>query len=178
MAPAGDSAGWGVREPPPTWRLSLVGTDKQMLINKLPRLCTTMNGHSGQGVCAGRLMHLILSGSQVIMIFFFFKQRDLIFRDHIHVSIPPQPRPHPLPQPLACRLPFLFCPGGVSCYCSVATLFLTLRLHGLQHARLPSPSPSPRVCSNSCPVCLALPRPPRTVAVMLDLGSRTLRTWP
>ena len=26
------------------------------------------------------------------------------------------------------------------------------RPHGLQHARLPSPSPSPRVCSNSCPL--------------------------
>ena len=26
------------------------------------------------------------------------------------------------------------------------------RLHGLQHARLPCPSPSPRVCSNSCPL--------------------------
>ena len=25
--------------------------------------------------------------------------------------------------------------------------------HGLQHARLPYPSPSPRVCSNSCPFC-------------------------
>ena len=24
--------------------------------------------------------------------------------------------------------------------------------HGLQHARLPSPSPSPRVCTNSCPL--------------------------
>ena len=24
--------------------------------------------------------------------------------------------------------------------------------HGLQHARLPSPSPSPRACSNSCPL--------------------------
>ena len=24
--------------------------------------------------------------------------------------------------------------------------------HGLQHARLPCPSPSPRVCSNSCPL--------------------------
>ena len=24
--------------------------------------------------------------------------------------------------------------------------------HGLQHSRLPSPSPSPRVCSNSCPL--------------------------
>ena len=27
----------------------------------------------------------------------------------------------------------------------------TLRLHGLQHARPPCPSPTPRVCSNSCP---------------------------
>ena len=26
----------------------------------------------------------------------------------------------------------------------------SLRLHGLQHARLPCPSPSPRACSNSC----------------------------
>ena len=26
--------------------------------------------------------------------------------------------------------------------------------HGLQHARLPCPSPSPRVCSNSCPSSL------------------------
>ena len=28
----------------------------------------------------------------------------------------------------------------------------SLRLRGLQHARLPCPSPSPRVCSNSCPL--------------------------
>ena len=28
----------------------------------------------------------------------------------------------------------------------------SLRLNGLQHARLPSPSPSPRVCSYSCPL--------------------------
>ena len=28
----------------------------------------------------------------------------------------------------------------------------SLQPHGLQHARLPCPSPSPRVCSNSCPV--------------------------
>ena len=27
-----------------------------------------------------------------------------------------------------------------------------LPAHGLQHARLPCPSPSPRVCSNSCPL--------------------------
>ena len=28
----------------------------------------------------------------------------------------------------------------------------SLRLHGLQHARLSCPSPSPRACSNSCPL--------------------------
>ena len=27
----------------------------------------------------------------------------------------------------------------------------SLRLHGLQHARLPRPSPTPRACSKSCP---------------------------
>ena len=28
----------------------------------------------------------------------------------------------------------------------------SLQLHGLQHTRLPSPSPTPRACSNSCPL--------------------------
>ena len=36
--------------------------------------------------------------------------------------------------------------------CSVAKLCLTMRPHGLQHARLPCPSRSPWVCSNSCPL--------------------------
>ena len=34
---------------------------------------------------------------------------------------------------------------------SVGQLCPTLRSHGLQHARLPCPSPRPRACSNSCP---------------------------
>ena len=34
--------------------------------------------------------------------------------------------------------------------CSVVSN--SLRPHGLQHARLPYPSPSPGVCSNSCPL--------------------------
>ena len=29
---------------------------------------------------------------------------------------------------------------------------LSLQSHGLQHTRFPCPSPSPRVCSNSCPL--------------------------
>ena len=38
------------------------------------------------------------------------------------------------------------------CCCSVAQSYLTLQPHGLQHARLPCPSLSPGVCSNSCPL--------------------------
>ena len=37
-------------------------------------------------------------------------------------------------------------------YCSVTQLCLTLWPHGLQHARLPYPSPFPRAYSNSCPL--------------------------
>ena len=36
------------------------------------------------------------------------------------------------------------------CCCTVAQLCLTLQPHRLQHTRLPCPSLSPRVCSNSC----------------------------
>ena len=38
---------------------------------------------------------------------------------------------------------------GLGC-CSVTKSCLTLRPHGWQNPRLPCPSPSPRVCSNSC----------------------------
>ena len=37
-------------------------------------------------------------------------------------------------------------------FSSVAQSCLTLRPHGLQHARLPCPSLYPRICSNSCPL--------------------------
>ena len=37
------------------------------------------------------------------------------------------------------------------CCCSF-TKSNSLQLHGLQHTRLPFPSPSPGVCSNSCPL--------------------------
>ena len=49
---------------------------------------------------------------------------------------------HPMSMPL-----ILIC----SC-CSVTQLCLTLLPHAPQHARLPCPSLSPRVCSNSCPL--------------------------
>ena len=37
---------------------------------------------------------------------------------------------------------------------SCSVLSDCLAHHGLQHTRLPCPSLSPRVCSNSCPLCL------------------------
>ena len=36
-------------------------------------------------------------------------------------------------------------------FSSVTQSYLTLRPHGLQHSRLPCPSPTPGACSNSCP---------------------------
>ena len=38
------------------------------------------------------------------------------------------------------------------CCCSDTQSCLTLWLYGLQHARLPCPSPSPGLCSNLCPL--------------------------
>jgi len=38
-------------------------------------------------------------------------------------------------------------------FSSVTQLCPPLQPHGLQHARLPCPSPTPRACSNSCPSC-------------------------
>ena len=48
-------------------------------------------------------------------------------------------------------LAFIF----TGCCCSLFSLWVgsdSLWLHGLQHARLPCSLPSPRVCSNSCPL--------------------------
>ena len=41
-------------------------------------------------------------------------------------------------------------PKTLKQFSSVAQLCPTLQPHGLQHARLPCPSPTPRACSNSC----------------------------
>ena len=40
-------------------------------------------------------------------------------------------------------------------FCSVQSLshVRLFATHGLQHTRLPCPSPTPRVCSKSCPLC-------------------------
>ena len=39
-----------------------------------------------------------------------------------------------------------------NCHCSITESRLTLCPHELQHARLPCPSLSPRICSDSCPL--------------------------
>ena len=48
-----------------------------------------------------------------------------------------------------------FVDGIITAYPSVQSLIISdsLRCHGLQHARPPCPSPSPRVHSNPCPLC-------------------------
>ena len=51
---------------------------------------------------------------------------------------------------LSCPL-FLSC-TAVSLLLSHSVVPNSLWLHELQHTRLPCPSPSPRVCSNSCPL--------------------------
>ena len=50
-----------------------------------------------------------------------------------------------------CSFSFFHKMALFSCY-SVSKMGLTLRLHERKHARLPCPSLSPRICSNSCPL--------------------------
>ena len=40
----------------------------------------------------------------------------------------------------------------ISVHFSCSVMSNSLQSHGLQHARLPCPSPAPRACSNSCPL--------------------------
>ena len=42
---------------------------------------------------------------------------------------------------------------GLSVQFSYSVMSDSLQPHGLQHARLPCPSPTPGACSNSCPSC-------------------------
>ena len=51
-----------------------------------------------------------------------------------------------------CNLCINFVLVFTCCFCSVAFVSDSLRLHELQHTRLPCPSLSPTVCSNSCPL--------------------------
>ena len=51
---------------------------------------------------------------------------------------------------------------------------LTLRLHGVQHTRLPCPSPTPGACSNSCPSQWCHP----TISSSVTLFSSRLQSFP
>ena len=48
--------------------------------------------------------------------------------------------------------------------CSVSQSCLTLWPHGLKHTRLHCPLPSPRACSNSCPLCWWCHQPSRPLS--------------
>ena len=43
--------------------------------------------------------------------------------------------------------------GAVSVQFNLSVVSDSLQPHGLQHTRLPCPSPTPGACSNSCPLC-------------------------
>ena len=51
--------------------------------------------------------------------------------------------------PVLCH-PLLFLPSIFPSISSVSVTFNSLWSHGLQHTRLPCPSPTPKACSNSC----------------------------
>ena len=51
-----------------------------------------------------------------------------------------------------CPDPVLFAPRRSSLFFSHSVMSDSLQPLGLQHARIPCPSPSPRICSNSCPL--------------------------
>ena len=75
----------------------------------------------------------------------------------IHMSPPPWTSLSPLTPSHSSRLlqstslSSLYYTASSHCCCSV--VFNSLWPHGLQHTRLPCPSLSPWVCSNSCPLC-------------------------
>ena len=53
---------------------------------------------------------------------------------------------------LACSIFCVFLSFLISIQFSHSVVSNSLRPHGLQHARLPCPSPTPGACSNSCPL--------------------------
>ena len=79
-------------------------------------------------------------GSWFINCFIFQSSRSLLHRSfplksQSHLPIPTTPSPH----------------HSNSFQFSRSVVSDSLRPHGLQHARLPCPSPTPGACSNSCP---------------------------
>ena len=66
---------------------------------------------------------------------------------------------------------------------SCSVMYDSLWPHGLQHARLPCPSPTPRACSNSCPLSqwchptilsTVIPSPPASIFPSIRVFSNEL----
>ena len=53
-----------------------------------------------------------------------------------------------------CPDPVLFAPRRSSLFFSHSVMSDSLQPHGLQYTRIPCPSPSPGICSNSCPLSI------------------------
>ena len=66
---------------------------------------------------------------------------------------------------------------ALSCCCSAAESCPTLRLHRLQHAKLPSSSLAPGVCSNSCPLRFHELSPARLLCLWDSTGKNTGMGW-
>ena len=67
------------------------------------------------------------------------------------------------------------CVGFVAVHCSVMSD--SLQPHGLQHTRLPCPSSSLGVCSNSCPLSQWCHRTTSSSVILLLLPSNFLCIW-
>ena len=65
--------------------------------------------------------------------------------DPMNCSMPGLPVHHQLPKSTQTII-------WLSLQFSRSVMSNSLQLHGLQHTRLPCPSPTPRACSNSCPL--------------------------
>ena len=74
------------------------------------------------------------------------------------------------------------CSGSFTSVCGLALQFScsvvsdSLQPHGLQHARLPCPSPTPGACSHSCPSSWWC-RPTTSSSALLLTGSKTVSVW-
>ena len=67
---------------------------------------------------------------------------------HFHRQMSPSHWHHPMKNLVPPSYTHILPPTSVQVTCSVMSD--SLQPHGLQHARLPCPSPTPRACSNSC----------------------------
>ena len=75
----------------------------------------------------------------------------LYLAHYIILCLPASPIGHPLRAEIILHLSILSI-WYIKVQFSRSVMSNSLRSHGLQHARLPCPSPTPGACSNSCPL--------------------------